>query len=78
MRLTREAFAELFGVHLPAAVPCAWVKGVCFVFVDQVGRDRIKKALLDYCGRHTGDGQTLGKTSARDRLSKSARLRRKC
>jgi hypothetical protein len=34
MRLTREAFAELFGVHLPAAVPCAWVKGVCFVFVE--------------------------------------------
>ena len=53
MRLTREAFAELFGVHLPAAVPCAWVKGVCFVFVDQVGRDRIKKALLDYCGQDT-------------------------
>jgi hypothetical protein len=34
MRLTRKAFAELFEVHLPAAVPCAWVRGVRYVFVE--------------------------------------------
>jgi hypothetical protein len=47
MRLTREAFAELFGVHLPAAVPCAWVRGVCFVFVE--GRAEIEE-LERLCG----------------------------
>jgi hypothetical protein len=41
MRLTRESFAELFGVHLPAAVPCAWVRGVCFVFVE--GRAEVEE-----------------------------------
>ena len=34
MSITRDAFAELFGVHLSAAVPYAWVKGVRYVFVD--------------------------------------------
>ena len=34
MTVTREVFAELFGVHLPAAVPSAWVSGVRFVFVE--------------------------------------------
>ena len=33
MRITREVFAELFGVHLPAGVPSAWVRGVRYVFV---------------------------------------------
>jgi hypothetical protein len=34
MNVTREVFAQLFGVHLPAAVPSAWVNGVRFVFVE--------------------------------------------
>ena len=34
MTVTREVFAELFGVHLSAAVPSAWVRGVRFVFVE--------------------------------------------
>jgi hypothetical protein len=33
VRITREAFAKLFGVHLPRGVPSAWVKGRHF-FVD--------------------------------------------
>ena len=47
MRLTRKAFAELFGVHLPAAVPSAWVNGVCFVFVE--GKAEIEE-LERLCG----------------------------
>lgn len=33
MRITREVFAELFGVHLPTGAPSAWVRGVRYVFV---------------------------------------------
>ena len=33
MRITREVFAELFGVHLPTGVPSAWVRGVRYIFV---------------------------------------------
>lgn len=34
MRITREVFAELFGVHLPEWSPSAWVKGTRYEFVD--------------------------------------------
>jgi hypothetical protein len=34
MTVTREVFAELFGVHLPFAVSSAWVSGIQFVFVE--------------------------------------------
>ena len=34
MKITRQAFAELFGVHLPEWSPSAWVKGSEYVFVD--------------------------------------------
>ena len=40
MRITRAAFAELFGVHLPTGVPSAWVRGVRYEFVsgmDEIG-----------------------------------------
>jgi len=47
MTVTREVFAELFGVHLPAEVPSAWVKGVCFVFVE--GKAEIEE-LEHLCG----------------------------
>jgi hypothetical protein len=34
VKITRAAFSELFGVHLPTGSPSAWVKGVRYVFVD--------------------------------------------
>jgi hypothetical protein len=34
VRITREVFAELFGVHLPEWSPSAWVKGTRYEFVD--------------------------------------------
>ena len=33
MKITRAAFTELFGVHLPAGVLSAWVKGTRYEFV---------------------------------------------
>jgi len=33
VRITREAFAELFGVHLPKWSRSAWVKGTRYEFV---------------------------------------------
>jgi hypothetical protein len=39
VRLTREAFAELFAVHLPTGAPSAWVKGTRYEFVS--GTDEI-------------------------------------
>jgi hypothetical protein len=33
VKITREAFAELFGVHLPTGAPSAWVRGVRYEFV---------------------------------------------
>jgi hypothetical protein len=34
VKITRVAFAELFGVHLPTGVLSAWVKGTRYEFVD--------------------------------------------
>ncbi len=34
MKITRRAFAELFGTHVPEWSPSAWVKGTQYVFVD--------------------------------------------
>ena len=54
MRLTREAFAELFGVHLPAAAPCAWVKGVCFVFVEGTAEiEELERLCSGMCPQRT-------------------------
>jgi hypothetical protein len=36
VKITREAFAELFGVHLPMGAPSAWVKGIRYEFVSGV------------------------------------------
>jgi hypothetical protein len=33
VRLTRKAFAELFGAHIPEWLPSAWVNGTQYVFV---------------------------------------------
>ena len=33
MRITRVAFAELFGAHIPEWSPYAWVKGMRYEFV---------------------------------------------
>jgi hypothetical protein len=33
VKITRQAFTELFGVHLPTGAPSAWVRGVLYVFV---------------------------------------------
>jgi hypothetical protein len=39
--ITREAFAELFGVHLPKWSDSAWVKGTRYEFVS--GTDEIEE-----------------------------------
>jgi len=39
VKITREAFSELFGVHLPTGAPSAWVKGIRYEFVS--GTDEI-------------------------------------
>jgi hypothetical protein len=41
VKITRAAFTELFGVHLPAAAPSGWVKGVRYEFVS--GMDKIEE-----------------------------------
>jgi hypothetical protein len=33
VKITREAFSELFGVHLPTESPSAWVKGTRYEFI---------------------------------------------
>jgi hypothetical protein len=33
VKITGEAFTELFGVHLPTGAPSAWVRGVRYEFV---------------------------------------------
>jgi hypothetical protein len=53
MRITREAFAELFCVHLPTGAPSAWVKGTRYEFVS--GANEIDE-LERLCG-----GVTSGK-----------------
>ena len=49
MKITREAFAILFGVHLSDAMPDAWVCGVRYLFVD--GADEIAELerLIEVC-----------------------------
>jgi hypothetical protein len=54
VRITKAAFAELFGVHLPMGAPSAWVKGTRYEFVS--GADEI-----DELERLLG-GVTSGKT----------------
>jgi hypothetical protein len=54
VRITRAAFTELFGVHLPTGVPSAWVKGVRYEFVS--GTDEIDELELLLLG-----GVTSGK-----------------
>jgi hypothetical protein len=47
MRMTRRAFAELFGAHVPAWSRSAWVRGVQYVFVagtDEI--DELERLLL--------------------------------
>jgi hypothetical protein len=34
VKITRGAFAELFGVHLPTGAPSAWVRGMRYEFID--------------------------------------------
>ena len=41
MNITRQAFTELFGVHLPTGAPSAWVRGVRYEFVS--GTDEIEE-----------------------------------
>jgi hypothetical protein len=53
MTITREAFTELFCVHLPTGVPSAWVTGTRYEFVS--GTDELDE-LERICG-----GVTSGK-----------------
>jgi hypothetical protein len=34
VKITREAFAKLFGAHVPEWSRSAWVKGTQYVFLD--------------------------------------------
>jgi prepilin-type processing-associated H-X9-DG protein len=34
VKITRQAFAELFEAHVPEWLPSAWVKGTQYLFVD--------------------------------------------
>jgi hypothetical protein len=54
VKITREAFAELFGVHLPTGAPCAWVKSTRYEFVS--GTDELDELELLLLG-----GVTSGK-----------------
>jgi hypothetical protein len=53
VKITRAAFAELFGVHLPKWSRSAWVKGTRYEFVSGTGE-------LDELERICG-GVTAGK-----------------
>ena len=44
MKITREAFTQLFGVHLPTGAPSAWVRGGRHEFVS--GLDEIDELEL--------------------------------
>jgi hypothetical protein len=35
VKITKAAFTELFGVHLPEWSPSIWVKGTQYVFVNR-------------------------------------------
>jgi hypothetical protein len=35
MKITRRAFADLFGAHVPEWSPSAWVQGVKYIFVAE-------------------------------------------
>jgi hypothetical protein len=39
MKITRQAFTELFGAQVPEWSPSAWVRGIRYVFV--AGKDEI-------------------------------------
>ena len=54
MKITRQAFAELFAAHIPEWSPSAWVKGVRYEFVS--GVDEIDELELWLLG-----GVTIGK-----------------
>jgi hypothetical protein len=41
MKITRRAFADLFGAHVPEWSPSAWVKGTRYEFVS--GADEIEE-----------------------------------
>jgi hypothetical protein len=54
VKITRHAFAELFGVHLPEWSRSAWVKGTRYEFVSGTGEvDELERL----CG-----GVTCGKS----------------
>ena len=54
MKLTREAFAELFGVHLPATVPSAWVRGKCLIFVEGTAEiEELERLCGSACSQRT-------------------------
>jgi hypothetical protein len=33
VKITRAAFSELFGAHIPEWLPSAWVRGTQYIFV---------------------------------------------
>jgi hypothetical protein len=46
VKITRQAFTKLFGVHLPTGVSSAWVRGVRYVFVDGLSEiDELERLL---------------------------------
>jgi len=49
VKITRETFAELFGVHLPAWIPTAWMWGVKYTFVDGAAEIEELEGLYGVC-----------------------------
>jgi hypothetical protein len=47
VKITRQAFTELFGVHLPTELRSAWVKGTRYEFIS--GTNEINE-LEHLCG----------------------------
>jgi hypothetical protein len=55
VKITREAFAKLFGTHIPEWLTPAWVKGVRYVFVagmDEI--DELERLCGGFCSRFLG------------------------
>jgi hypothetical protein len=55
MKITRQAFAELFGAHIPEWSPSAWVKGTRYEFVG--GSAEIDELELLLLGGVTSSGK---------------------
>ena len=47
MKITRRAFSDLFGAHVPEWSPSAWVQGTQYVFADGTAEIEELERLLE-------------------------------